>query len=481
MGRMAMRSRSLLVPVSGICRISAALRRRLASEQGFALPTVMLMTIAAMGMAAVGVMASIQSQSGVVRDQGSKSAVAVAESGVEQALLHYNRGTPPCEASVEGEWCGPVSGMSVNGGSVQYWARLGSGESCAVANEVECVEIVSQGTVNGVTRRVDVFSSSLSSSDSQHHGPFYKANVISKEDLTLDSNAVIHTGTETNGNVELNSNARLCGATSVGIGKEMKTEPNTGYYSDPQCTATETTYLEQEVTLPLVKQGNAATENDNGRLFSEDAVSGNKGDACWSGFDANGKASSKCEAEREFNVEHNSAVTLGGTIYSMCKMTLLNNSALYVESGADVTIYFDSPENCGYSSATTQVNLQSNSRITSASDEPISIAMLFVGSETIPTKVILNSNTAVNGPCEQNFVVYAPLSEVELNSNSKFCGAIAAETVHLDSNAEIWAASGTEEFELGEEEEFPPTPAHYTAFRYVECSGEVAGSPDAGC
>jgi len=478
---MAMRSRFPVVPAGSIRRIATVLRRRLASERGFALPTVMLMTVAALGMASVGVMASIQSQSGVVRDQGSKSAMGVAESGVEQALLHYNRGTPPCEAAVEGEWCGPVTGMAVNGGEVEYWARLGSGESCAVANEVECVEIVSQGSVNGVTRRVDVFSSSLPNNDSLKHGPFYKAGVISKEDLTLNSNAAIHTGTETNGNVELRSNARLCGKTSVGIGKEMKTEPNTGYYSDAQCTTTETTYLEQEVTLPLVNQGNAATENDNGRLFGEDLVSGNKGDACWSGFDASGKATTKCGAERELKVEHNSAVTLGGTIYSMCKLTLLNNSALYVESGADVTIYFDSPESCGYSAATTQVNLQSNSRITSASDEPISIAMLFVGSETIPTKVILNSNTSVNGPCEQNFVIYAPLSEVELNSNSKFCGAIAAESVHLDSNAEIWAASGSEEFELGGEEEFPPTPAHYTPFRYVECSGEAPSSPDAGC
>jgi type II secretory pathway pseudopilin PulG len=461
-------------------RLRSRLFARLASEAGFAIPTVMLMTVAALGIASVAVMTSIQGQSGVVRDQQTKSALAVAESGVEQALLHYNRSVAPCQPAGEGEWCGPVAGMSVNGGSVEYWARLTDSEGCGVANEVSCVEIVSQGTVDNVTRRVDVYASTLSSEDSPNKGPFYKASVISKENLTLDSNAVIHTGTETNGNIELKSNARQCGQASVGIGKKMTKEPNTGYYNDAGCTSPGSTVLEQEVTLPAVDQGEAATKNDNGRLFSQDLVSGKKADACWSGVTADGKSSKKCGTNRQLLVEGNSAVTLGGTVYSFCKLTLKNNSALYIESGANVTIYFDSPENCGFTATTTQLELQSNSRITSATGKPISIAMLFVGSETIPTRILLNSNTAVNGPCEQNFVIYAPLSEVELNSNSKFCGAIAGKVVHLDSNAEIWTASGSEEFSLPEYEA-PPTPPHYTPFRFVECSATSGTSPDSGC
>jgi type II secretory pathway pseudopilin PulG len=461
-------------------RLRKRLSARLASEAGFAIPTVMLMTVAALGMASVAVMTSIQGQSGVVRDQQTKSALAVAESGVEQALLHYNRNVAPCQPAGEGDWCGPVTGMSVNGGSVQYWARLTNGEGCGVGNEVSCAEIVSQGTVDDVTRRVDVYASTLSSDDSPNKGPFYNASVISKETLTLDSNAVIHTGTETNGNIELKSNARQCGQASVGIGKKMTKEPNTGYYSDAGCTSPGSTVLEQEVTLPSVDQGEAATVNDNGRLFSQDLVSGNKGAACWNAVTANGKSSTKCGANRQLLVEGNSAVTLGGTVYSFCKLTLKSNSALYVSAAANVTIYFDSPEACGFSSTTTQLELQSNSRITSSTGEPISIAMLFVGSETIPTRILLNSNTAVNGPCEQNFVVYAPLSEVELNSNSKFCGAIAGKVVHLDSNAEIWTASGSEEFSLPGYEA-PPTPPHYTPFRFVECSVATGASPDSGC
>lgn len=460
-------------------RRAAALRRRFASEAGFAVPTVMLMTVAGMGIASVGVMASIQGQSGVVHDQGSKSALAVAESGVDQALLHYNRGVSPCTPGAEGEWCGPVTGMSVNGGAVSYWARLASGAECSVGNEVECVEIVSEGSVNGVTRQVDVFASTLTTEGSTGGGPFASAGVLSLETMSLDSNSEIHTGIATNGDVLLKSNARQCGQASVGIGKKLETSSNAGYYSDAKCKTSNETVLQQELTLPAVNQGDAATNNDNGRFFAEDTVSGNLGHACWNGFKANGSSTSNC-GPRELQVEHNSSLILGGSVYSFCKLTLKSNSALYIATGAEVTIYFDSPENCGYSSGEKQLDLQSNSRVTSATGDPVTVAMLFVGSDSIESNIQLNSNTSVNGPCEQNFVILAPRSNVDLDSNSKFCGAIAANSVHLDSNAEIWNASGTETFTLPGVE-IPETAAHYTPYRFVECSAVVASPPDAGC
>jgi hypothetical protein len=455
------------------------LRDRLASERGFAVPTVLLMTIAAMGIASVGVMASIQGQSGTVRDQGGKSALAVAESGVEQALLHFNRGVAPCEPAVEGEWCGPVTGMSVNGGQVAYWARLADGEACEVIDVGECVEIVSMGTVGGVTRRVDVFALSGENEGSNGGGPFVSASVLSLDTMTLDSNAKIHTGTATNGNLELSSNAKQCGQASVGIGKKMTMSGNAAYYSDALCKTKYTTVLQQELTLPPVNQGDATTNNDNGRFFTQDIVSGNKADACWNGVTAAGKSSKNC-GTRELRVDNNSAVTLTGSVYSFCKLTLRSNSALYVAAGANVTIYFDSPEACGYSSGVTQLDLQSNSRITSATGSPISVAMLFVGSESRQTKIQLNSNTSVNGPCEQNFVIYAPRSDVDLDSNSRFCGAIAGKSIHLDSNSEIWTASGSESFNLPGVE-IPETAAHYEPYRFLECTGTQSSPPDAGC
>lgn len=479
--RMSTRTQSLSPTAGPARRAARRLRRRLAPEAGFAVPTVLLMTVAALGIASVGVMASIQGQSGTVRDQGSKTALAVAESGVSQAMLFYNRGSEPCAPEAEGEWCGPVTGMSVNGGEVTYWTREASGEECEVGNEVECVEIVSTGTVGGVTRRVDVMASTLSTSGSSGGGPFVSAGVLSKETMTLDSNSEIHTGTSTNGGFYLYGNAEQCGPASVGIGKQMKLEQNAEWHSGVECDGPELDpedVAEQEVTLPSVNQGDAAENNDNHRFFDEDTVSGNLGHACWDGFKASGKSGS-C-GERELVVEHNSSVTLGGSVYSFCKLKLLSNSNLFIEEGANVTIYFDSPENCGQSSGVTQLDLRSNSRITTVDGESTGVAFLFVGSETLETNIQLNSNTDVDGPCDLNFVIYAPLSDIDLDSNSKFCGAMAGKSIHLDSNSEIWSSSETEGFELPGVE-IPETAAHYTPYRFVECVAGTASPPDAGC
>jgi hypothetical protein len=454
------------------------LRDRLASEQGFAVPTVLLMTVAALGIASVGVMASIQSQGGIVRDQGSKTALTVAESGVDQALLYYNRGVAPCTPAVEGDWCGPVTGMSVNGGAVSYWARLGSGDDCEVGNEVECVEIVSLGTVDGVTRRVDVMASTVSTEESTGGGPFASASVLSREDMVLDSNAVIHTGSATNGSIELKSNARQCGPASVGIGKELKKGSNAGYFSDALCKTPNGSYQQQELTLPLVNQGDAATNNDNGRFFSQDLISGTASNVCWNKFTAAGKSSKNCGA-RELRIDSNTSLTLTGSVYSFCKLTLRSNTSIYVASPS-VTIYFDSPEACGYTSSVTQLDMDSNSRITSASGSSATVALLFVGSDSIQTKIQLDSNTTVSESCVQNFVIYAPRSDVNFDSNTKFCGAVAGKTVHLNSNAEVRSASSSSSFTLPGVE-IPETAAHYTPYRFVECSAVQSSEPDYGC
>jgi hypothetical protein len=475
---MVLRNRSLATLSSHLRDRAAVLRRRLASEDGFAVPTVLLMTVAAMGIASVGVMTSIQGQTGTVRDQGGKTAVAVAESGVDQALLHYNRGVSPCTPAVAGDWCGPVTGMSVNGGAVSYWTRLGSGDECEVGNEVECVEIVSLGTVNGVTRRVNVMASTVPTEESGGPGPFASAGVLSLDTILLDSNARILTGTATNGNIDLRSNALVCGPASVGVGKKVLPSGNAVHYSDTKCTTKASSYLQQELTLPPVTQGDAATNNDNGRFFAKDLISGDPSSVCWNGFTAAGKSSKNCNT-RELRIDSNTTLTLTGSVYSFCKLTLRSNTSIYVASPS-ATIYFDSPENCGYTTTTTQLDMDSNSRVTSASGVSAAVALLFVGSETRQTKIQLDSNTQANEACIQNFVIYAPRTEVNFDSNTKFCGAIAAKKLHLNSNAEIRSSSSSSSFTLPGVD-IPETPAHYTPYRFVECSALVASVPDEGC
>ncbi|MBW8058827.1 MAG: hypothetical protein FVQ78_00540 [Solirubrobacterales bacterium] len=469
--------RSLNATTAPIRRVAGVAARRLASEAGFAVPTVMLMIVAALGMAGVAVAVSVQGQGGTVRDQETKSALAVAESGVGQALLHFNRyglvsETNPCEpvsaTPPDAEsWCAEVPGTTVNGGTVSYRVRPTSSELPNGELAFTALEVVSVGTLFGTTRRLEVSASSSAGQDI-----FFEATVQSKDSIDLDSNSEIHAGTATNGDINLASEAKQCGTATVGIGKELT---GSGYYADIECGTSGGTPLEDEISLPPVNQDDAPTNNNNDRLFTQDRISGNKNTACFDGFNGAGKEDASC-GPRELVIGSNSSVTLGGSVYSFCKLTLDSNSALYIAPNAEVTIYFDSPEACGYEDGVIQLALRSNSRITSAPGKAGSVAMLFVGSPDTSTKILLNSETAVDGPCEQNFVIYAPYTDIDLDSNTKFCGALAGKTVHLASFAQVWTSSGIGDFVL------PLTAPHYVADRFVDCTAAAAtGAPDEGC
>jgi hypothetical protein len=456
-------------------------------ESGFALPTVMLMSIAAFSVASVALLSSMASQGNTIHDQRSKTSFATAESGVSDAMLRYNLTAAPTACAPIGGtpdgngWCPPVAiSPAVNGGSVQYWVHppsvtpsrrcLDSNTAQVSSLEKACMEVVALGTLNGVTRRVDVTATSASGT-----GLFGDAAVKAIDSISLDSNAEIHSGVATGGPMTLSSNAKQCGAVSVGVGDALTLSANAQYNTDINCTQQATTYAQAPLTLPPVNQGDATSNNDNGRFFGLDVVSGNKADACFNGRDANG-AVAAC-APRELAVGGNSALTIGGGVYSLCKLSMTQNSKLYTATGAQVKIYFDSPEACGYSSGTTQMLLQSNTRISTPNIAPSSVALLFVGSTDIATSIQLNSNTDSNALCQQNFVIYGPLTAINMNSNSQYCGALAAKALHLDSHAIVTTGSGTSTFTL------PGTAPYYTLdpAGFVECSAASASPPNTGC
>src|SRR5215208_3930463 len=128
---------------------------RLRAQAGFALPTVLLGLVAVFGLGTAMVTSSLSATSGVTRDTNSKSAFAVAEAGVSQALLRYNRfdtSTLPClnedsggqvvlEAPQSNGWCRPVT-ANTSGGAFSYSVSPGE----------DATTIVSTGYVDGVAR-----------------------------------------------------------------------------------------------------------------------------------------------------------------------------------------------------------------------------------------------------------------------------------------------------------------------------------------
>src|SRR6266511_141302 len=445
-------------------------------ESGFAVPTALFMVLAAFATVSVGVVTTVRVQNGTVRDQGTKSAIQVAEAGVNEALLHYNRIPPsdtnPCSpVSASGPdgsgWCPAVTG-SFNGAPYTYHVHPFS-----EVDDKLILEIVGTGSLNGASRRISIRASASSS-----WSPFYEYQVKAGDWIHMDSNAEVRAGTATNGDIVLSSNARQCGQASVGIGKEMQLDLNSQYYHQQNCSEPFSTVNEEQLTLPSVNQGDVATNNNNDFFFVQNPISGNTRDVCWNGVKGDGTAGT-CGA-RHLDLAQNTAVTLRGGIYSFCKLTMSSNTSLYVAAGEGVVIYFDSPEACGYSSGVIQLDMDSNARITGPNGAAANAQLLFVGStghgdNFRQTQIHMSSNTYIPASCEQNFVLYAPLSDVTLNSNSTYCGGLAGKTLHLDSNARVWTPPNGLDFQL------PETAPHYEVERFIECDTTQGSPPSAGC
>ena len=451
---------------------SASLRRRLRSERAFAVPTVLLAMVAAFGLASAAVVASVSSQEGSVRDQNTKSALAAADAGVSNAMLRYNR-VPTTDAS---DICAPLGGTSANvdgwcpiqaageidRGAFSYWVRPTDTE----------LQIVATGTVDGVTRRVEVVAQSAQSPP-QGTQPFADFSVIGLDFLNQESNARITANAATNGDITLDSNAQLTcepgGGAQVGDGRDVIEGSNAHF----NCG----TLLEGSLSLPPVNQGDVATVNDNDRITMAkagqsggDTISGNKNSVTWD------------PTARRLETRANVSLTLGGANYSLCTLELSSNSNLFVVGGQAVRIYFDSPEACGLAPGTAQLRMDSNTSLEATGSEPGDLALLFVGSDSIPTSIELASNTQANGPCEQSFVVYAPRTDIDLASNAHICGAIAGKSINAASNATVTTSSLASEFEL------PNTETQYflgyEPGTFVECSATPpapTSAPDEGC
>src|SRR5262245_29708610 len=450
------------------------IRTRLRSERGFAVPMTLMLLLAAFAIVSVGVIATVRVQGGTVRDERTKSALQLAQTGVAQAMLQYNRiaasDTNPCaQVTSTGPdangWCNQVGPLTdTSGGTFSYQVHPYDDG----VNKV--IQIVATGQYGNATRRIYTQAKALG------QNAFFDAQVKTSDGVVMDSNAKIHASVATNGDLVLNSNAKQCGQATVGIGKQMIRTGNSTYWSDTACTQPYTTVQNQQVILPLVNQGDVTTNNDNSRLFGQDLVSGNKANACFNGNDANGAVSGLC-GSRELYVGGNSAVTLTGSRYSLCKLTMRSNASLYVVAGHPATLFFDSPESCGQSgNPVVQLDMDSNTRISSTTGSPANVVMMFAGSKTIPTRILLRSNTVAGTACQQNYVIYAPLTDLELNSNSTYCGALGGKTLHLDQNADLQTPADLAQIVL------PPTAPHYTNQSFIECSATApTGGPTAGC
>lgn len=449
-----------------------AIRSRLRGEDGIAMPTVLMMMIAALALGGAAVTSSIGAQKTSTRDQKAKEALAAADAGIQQALYRQNKvitsESLPCVirgiggdlyaglALTDG-WCPEISG-AVGDASFRYRVKPATLVG-TLQNERE-VKVVSIGTSDDVSRRIAENARSKTGI-----GIFSGGDLVGLDNLEMNPTGSITGDVGSNGNVD-QVGGSLCGNVTYGYGQAFNQDGTwcTGFGSG-----------EGEFNMPPPLQGNVPPsqggQNSNGRLFNNAAGGCTTSPSC----DTKTGNVSFDPATRVLTMTSGTA-TLGGSLpYSLCRLDMQGNAQLIAAQGATVKIYFDSPESCGVPPPCTasynQIDVRGNAKLVATSGNPQSLQLLFVGSDTCPTDGEISGNAA----SIHEAVVYAPRTDMTLWGNGEFSGALAGKTVTTGGSGKFIADPEIIDWDV-------EVALNYQRDRYVECVGAAtAVPPDANC
>lgn len=430
-----------------------------------ALPTALFAMVASMALASAAVMSSVDVQQGTGRDHDSKEAIAAADAGANLALLRLNRFlgnlslANPC-AGPAGEPQTPTSGWCP-ATSVEYVGDAFYSYRISAYNGTGTLSVVSVGTANGVSRRVDV---GLYSTNGRN--PFADEKLIGQDGIQLIGGVNIRTDLGTNGDITLNSengkSATLCGDVRHGVGKKAPT---------PGCNGE---ILEGQRNLPAVEPPvGIETSNSNCRLAvtcspttEVDTFTVIKGKKESAGTRTSTQPWDATHTT--INIPNNSRLSMGGRDYYVCGLFV--NGELIMNAGSEVRIFVRPPEECNLSPGAVQVEFTANATIVSTGYIPQQ------GSYTIPGIYVLGESTVkLSGNSGTNeLLLYAPDSSIEMHGDATYQGMIAGKSLQIRGNATVESDPHIKKPNITESSLLSRT-------RYVECTGASASPPDANC
>ena len=444
---------------------------RLGDERGIALPVALavLLTLFILALAAVasGMTASHQS----LRDRNAKRAFQAAAAGVQTANYRTTLLQPDLQqcvvkdaatgalslAPVQADgWCAP---QTEDLGDGEGYTQQVSAGTQVVSNGQDLVqrEIVSTGLVNGVRRRVDVTTSAATTA------PLFPAKyaVVSLAPVSYGNTVRINGDMGSNGDIQLSNQATICGNATPGPGSQV-TIANQGQV----CPGYSTQPATQPFTLDPVDQGSATTQNDNARIGS--ALAGTSGGDSCTGC---GSVSWN-PATRVLALSNNATLTLGGNVYSVCRLDLQNSAQLKIAVNARVRIYVDSPEHCGGGSGMGSVSLHNSSGILNLNSDPTTLQLYMVGSPSIATTLDFSNSFSST----MLMSIYAPYSTVDLANSVNITGAIAAMSVPIQNSSSVTYDSRVGSITGG------GIPVYRSTRKWTECTSMPTGTPvDSGC
>ncbi len=473
-------------------RLSWQLRELRDSESGIALPVAILITVIGLGLATVPIMASINSQRGDQRDQSSDASLAAADAGANIAISRQTQmasflsSSKPCVkqngtkleavAAEASGWCAASAATGVGPASYSYRVKpVYSGTSATIT-------VVATGTSTAGSRSTSRRLMVTAKGSGGTPIVFGSEGVVGIDWVKM-TNGTIYGDVGSNGNIEWpNGDAHIQNCTSARVGSPAGEFKKQSWQTYPSCPIVKETRTYPNVTVPPT--------NSNSRMFTAGGDTYTYSNGALAGCGAASWQASWCPTSKVLYLTSDAKVTLGGSApYVFCQLKMDNDAKLYMAAGAHIQIIFDSPENCGLPSGTTQFSLENGAAMKALSYSPSTgdysaPGLYFVGSTSTgsgfrSTKIYMDGGTSGN-----NMVIYAPRTDIEIKAGASFGGAILGKTVYMDGGTRV-KPEGTGSINGDENLPVEPVGGSSTFARgsYVECSSAATSEtePASGC
>jgi hypothetical protein len=395
-------------------------------QDGAALPIAVISLMLILGLAGMVLTQSMRTGASADREQRSKRALQAADAGLQVAAFRTDKlatGLNPCPdaagsgassyVTIAGEqWCPSVA--EDLGDSKSYSYRVSAPD--ANGNR----RAVATGTAEGVTRRVAVVFEEVDV-------PLFDGFGVSSDlSITTDSSAQIgrrspqiRTDARANGNITLNGSSNICGNATPGPGMAVVDNSSNGV-----CPGYITTPASAPIVFPPVDDSVAQTTNDNNRI-------------CKPALDPCSPLSSASpnvwdNADRNLVLNGSGTLTLRGSVYYLCSLQMRSSTRLILDppdTSKPMLIYIG---DCA-TQPTQVILMESSTQVVSAPGKTVPVQFLVKGSSSKSTTVRWESSSAAITPT----AVYAPKSDIEMDSSSRILGAVTGKTVTMKSSSEI--------------------------------------------
>jgi type II secretory pathway pseudopilin PulG len=408
-------------------RRHVAVKNRLVTQSGFALPAAIMVMLIVLLLSAAAVAVSVRSSTSTTRDDNVKAALEAAETGLHVAT--YRLAMIPLEGKQcvkngaaegpkEGKYCKDTTEALGNGATFTYWTSEALSESDKCAAEALIIEagldqrcVTAEGQVNGVTRRVQARVAAPTAK------PLFPIHgIVGLTKLNISGEGAVQGLAGSNGNLEISGGVKLQGGYTLGF-PGGKLDKKGGEITCPPCGIRS----KEEGPIPGAlpeKHVTAATSEDSRITNKEDEQTG---EVTWN------------PAAYELTVSGKSAhIVLGGTKYYFCKLVAKGGGVITVTASAKTEIFIDSSEDTGSPCKSSQkpkiFELSGGSKLENSAGDPSRLLIEVYGKNEV----------IVSGAGEVTASMLAPESKVTLSGGSALKGALVGNEVIISGGSFAW-------------------------------------------